>query len=194
MVLGLWTDSHATDRAYCMMLTERTFSGHKHTYVALGHDRDTRTGQLTNTWNLPGGKKDAGDRTRGVAAARELYEETGKYIDKRRDPNFWSSLGFYAHGRHKIFIIAPGQVKVNIAKLNSAVNSAINSNLSHEYKEMAEYELIKLTDLVKLAKNQNIDGQSKTYHHPTHGNMTIDGWLLTTLKKADRTSLKQYYK
>jgi len=173
------------DRAYNMILTERTFGQQTHNYVLLGLENGT-------TWNLLGGKKEQGDKSRGVTAARELFEESAMQFDKRGDINYWSRLPSYEWGKHKVFIHDPKNLTVRVADLNKAAKNVLNSNLPHDYKEMHRYQLIKLNDLIALAQAQVNNGQDGYYAHPNEKNMMIDGWLLFTLKNADLNALRQY--
>lgn len=57
---------------------------------------------------------------------------------------------------------------------------------------MSEFELVKLTDLLDLAQSQKNKGENLDYTHPIYGKMTIDGWVLYTLKNADLKDLKKF--
>lgn len=167
------------DRAYVMLMADRTFGPAPHAYVALGQDRKS------DEWNLPGGKKDPGDPTRGAAAARELKEETAGVINKVGDKGFWTNRPSYEFGRHKVFLIAPGEINFQIGQIDAAVKkNAANSSLHYSLREMKAYEFIRVSDLVNLANQQARDGQTMVFNHSQRGNMTIDGWMLTTLKKS----------
>lgn len=186
-LLACFSTAFANDRAYNLILAERNFGNAVHCYVLLGLEGG-------KTWNLLGGKKDPTDKTRGAAAARELYEESAMLIDKRGDIPYWTSLPAYEYGKHKVFIHDPKNLDIKIFKLNDAARQALsNKNLSHHFKEMHRYQLIKLTDLVALANNQTKDGQAGFYNHPQEQKaMMIDGWMLYTLKNANKAVLASY--
>jgi len=179
--------THPDQRIYNLILTNRTFGNFTHTYALLGFEN----GQ---TWNLLGGKADPNE-TYEQAAARELYEESGMYY--KMDPSYWNNLPYYEHTKHRVYIHAPtSQVGSTciIEKLNSATTKCINDrSLSHDFKEMHRYQLIKLSDLIKLSNAQYIDDKTSLYRHPTEKeHMRIDTWLLFTLKHADKTELLKY--
>ncbi|MBA3815467.1 MAG: NUDIX hydrolase [Parachlamydiaceae bacterium] len=176
-----------SDRAYNMILTERTFGPTTHCYALLGKER------ATNSWNLLGGKKEIGDKTRGVTACRELFEESCPHFDKRGNVGYWQGLSSYEFEKHKVFIHNPGNLSVKIDQLNKTAQQAIkNTSLPYCYKEMSEYTLIKLSDLISLANGQKVKGNNEAYSHPKNGNINIDGWLLYTLKNANISSLNSY--
>lgn len=180
-------EASAHQRAYNMILTERTFNHQTHCYALLGLERSS--GQ----WNLLGGKRDPSDITRGSTAARELYEESGMALDKRGDRAYWSSLPAYEFEEHKVFVHQPGNLPVRIKTLNYAGQKAIaNRRLKHDYKEMSEYTLIKLQDLIDLSQQQHKRGSPGTYHHYEKGPIQIDGWLLYTLKNGNINALNAY--
>lgn len=173
---------HPDQRVYNMILTERAFGGGKsNTYALLGFENG-------ESWNLLGGKQDVHDVYNEVAAARELYEESGKLLDKRNDYNYWKNRPYYEYTKHKVFIHEPGSIDINIEKLNKATKLCINDkSLSHDYKEMHRYQLIKLSDLIKLTESK-----TSIYNHPTETEMKINEWLLFTLKNADKSHLSTF--
>ncbi len=187
LLLASFNTAAANERAYNMILTEKTFSYKTHCYVLLGLDKN-------GTWNLLGGMRESIDKNNGITAARELYEESGTLIDKRGDVAYWSSLPFYEWGKHKVFIHDPKNLNINVSKLTEAAKRALaDKNLPYSYREITRYQLIKLIDLVDLADAQSIKGQSGFYNHSQESNaMKIDGWLLYTLKYADKAALRPY--
>lgn len=182
-----WFFMNVTNRAYNLVLREENFGHADHIYVLLGLENG-------KTWNLLGGKQDPSEKTRGITAARELYEESGKFFDKRKNKKYWEKLSSYEWGDHKVFIHKPGDLPFKISKLDAAAKACINNpNLPHDYKEMHRYQLIRLTDLVALADAQTVKGANGYFKHNHESNiMEIDGWLLYTLKNADRNSINDY--
>lgn len=176
----------STQRVYNMILTKRAFNGKESTYALLGYEN----GQ---TWNLLGGKQDPNEDMY-VACARELYEESGKYYDKRNNTNYIMGLPRYGHGAHKVFIHKPGNLDCNIAKLNEATRQCRDDkSLPHDYKEMYRYQLVKLEDLISLAEQQSSTTNPSSYIHPQEDYpMKVDQWLLYTIKKSGVKKLRAY--
>lgn len=177
---------HPDQRVYNMILTKRTFGNVTHTYALLGYENGQQ-------WNLLGGKRDENE-TYEQAGSRELYEESGLLLDKRGDHSYWNSRPYYEYTKHRVYIHEPGSLDINIEKLNKATNDCRNNpNLRHEYKEMHRYQLIKLSDLVSLSKSKGSSGEHATYNHPTERQpMTINGWMLFTIKNANISELLKY--
>ena len=116
--------------------------------------------------------------------------------------------------KHRVYIHAPQSqvgMKCIIGKLNDATTKCINDHsLSHDFKEMHRYQLIKLSDLIDLAKVQgvNTDRTYKSdlaqaqdlsnknycsYKHPSEKDpMRIDEWMLFTIKHANISELLKY--
>lgn len=158
-MLGIFSAAFADDRAYNLILVDRTFGNTGHCYVLLGLEEG-------KTWNLLGGKREITDKNRGITAARELFEESAMQLDKRGDVAYWTGLSFYEFGKHKVFIHDPKNLDIKVQKLNDAAKKVLaNKNLPHQFKEMHRYQLVKLTDLVALANNQTKDGQVGFYKH-----------------------------
>lgn len=174
------------NRVYNLILTKRQFGKVEHTYVLLGFENG-------ETWNLLGGQQDPEDKNSEAAAARELYEESGMFFDKRNDSAYWYNLSFYEHTIHKVFI-HPHTLNCDIQKLNLATKACReNKNLTHDYKEMWRYQIVKLSDLINLANSQTTKGQNGIYNHPSEKEpMKIDGWMLFTLKNADKAVFSKY--
>ena len=172
-------------RVYNMILTKKSFGKSLDvTYALLGFENG-------KTWNLLGGKQDPGDKTSKHAAARELYEESGTFFDKQSDEAYWNKLPCYEHTKHLVFIHLPGMLDCNINKLNEATKLCIaNKSLTHDFKEMYRYQLIKLADLIKLAHSQIVNGKNGYYKHSCEESpMEIDGWMLFSLKNAGTIGL-----
>jgi hypothetical protein len=175
-------------RVYNMILCKKSFGQSKDiTYALLGYENG-------KTWNLLGGKQDDTDKTSEDAGARELYEESGKFFDKQNDPNYWGKLQTYSHTKHLVFIHPSGYLDCNIAKLNEATKlCSLDTSLTHDFKEMHRYQIIKLIDLINLADSQKSRGEFCKYKHPQEKEpMVIDGWLLHSLKSAGKSKLSQF--
>lgn len=169
------------NRVYNLILTERTFGDQTHCYALVGLEI------ATNHWTLLGGKVD-NNETLYEAAARELYEESSATIDKRNDHAYWNSLPFYEFGGHKVFVHKPGSIDVNITNLNNAAINIQKTNKPHDYKEMARYQLLRLTNFVdstNLRKNS-------FYHSKEKQPMIFDGYIIYTLTKANISVLNMY--
>ena len=112
-----------------------------------------------NAWALLGGKIDPIDNTYIDTAARELFEETATYINL--------PLYYYT------------------GTLTRFVQSHLyDTNIPHDYKEMAAFKWFKLRDIVKLADN-SIEHQAGYIDDDK-----FEGWMLYSLKRCDRTPLK----
>lgn len=176
-------------RAYNMILVDRDFAnnGNHHCYALLGLER------ATGRWTLLGGKID-GHETAIGGGARELCEESSRVYDftSQQFSTYWNSLPTYEYGKHKVFV--HGQtLSCDIQKLNKAATDILNTNWPHDYKEIKRYQLIKLNDFINLAWAQKIDGNSGFYNHPKEAKpMKIEGWVLYTLKYADKSALRNY--
>jgi len=65
--------------------------------------------------------------------------------------------------------------------------------LTHDFKEMHRYQIIKLSDLIDLANSQISNGQNCFYKHFSEKEpMEIDGWMLFSLKNSGNSKLIQF--
>ena len=168
------------ERAYNLILVN-TPNGY---YALLGLENGL-------VWNLLGGQRERGDPTRYVTAARELYEESVGLIDKRFDDDYWCSLSSYEYGKHKVFI--HGTLNIDINQLNHAAQAVSNNrDIAREFKEMHRFQFIKLIDLCNLTNCQLARGQHVMCTHPHEKHMIVDGWLIYTLKNANKSALEKY--
>jgi hypothetical protein len=155
------------------------------TYLLLGLENG-------KVWNLLGGQQEPGDKNRGITASRELYEESATIFDKRGDVKYWERLKSYEHTIHKVFIHPPGELDCDLLKLNVAAKKCReDTTLPHDFKEMHRYTLVKFKDILELALQQKTKGYNGTLQNGRE-HMIIDGWMLYTLQKADKTDLMKY--
>ena len=170
-----------TARVYNMILIDKTFK-EKHCFALLGLEKST------NCWTLLGGKIDPTNSFE-ENAARHLYIKSGMLLK-----HHCKDLKSYTFGAHKVFIHTPGNMIFSVEELNINIKKIIkNKQLSDEYKEISRFQIIKVTDLMTLAK-QSIKGHSAAYIHAKEPKpMIIDGWLLYTLKHSTEEMLNYNY-
>jgi len=168
-------DAH---RAYNMILTQRKFGSHWHNYVLFGFER------YSETWVLLGGRMDPNDVFKSVTAARELWEESAKVINKQNDKEYWKSLTTYQTFYNKVFI-HDNTIPVTIKKLDEAVKKAHQERWSREFREIQYFELIPLWGLLAMVEHP----PQSVYRHSVRGPMKINSFVLNTMRKADLTKL-----